>query len=357
MQPTQEVMAVPTREAQVSRAREAYDAALSRGDSVAVVRVAIDSFERLRRRFGDHAAQAAQTALDQHIAEHFSTASLEDASRRESPECRGFVLAGRPLGTLRRELSAFVERVREVPVALAHRGMGITVSVGLGHDQCDVPKHYETLRQVATEGLRVAQGAGGDRSCETDVHRLVHRRLLAAGVIQDAVDLVPAPLPATGTPAASSVESAPTPRICVPEPEVQLPEPPPKSKLPKVADWEKEMAFEAMRSDLDRSLRRKDEDHQREVEVLRRRIDKLNRELDNNESVIARLVQQKRIDPGLASIHRVVQGLCGEDALYEQKKEMLSAVYEANVDIQGQIRAQFGVEGLRARAVAASAQA
>lgn len=355
MQPTQEVMAVPPCEQQDSRARQAYDTALSRGESVAVVRVAIDSFERLRRRFGDHAASAAQSALDQHILEHFGTATAEGPRDQERVEWRSFVVTGRPLATLRRELSAFVERVRRVPVSLPHRGMGITASVGLGHDQCDVPKHFETLRQVATEGLLVAQGAGGDRACETDVHRLVHRRLVASGVVPAEGSPIPAAMPKAVE--VQPQEAPPAPKVSAPGPEAVVSEPLPKSKLPKVADWEKEMAFEAMRSDLDRNLRRKDEDHQREVEVLRRRIDKLNRELDNNESVIAKLVKQKRIDPGLASIHRVVQGLCGEDNLYEQKKEMLSAVYEANLDIQGQIEVQFGVAGLRARAVAASTQA
>ncbi len=43
----------------------------------------------------------------------------------------------------------------------------------------------------------------------------------------------------------------------------------------------------------------------------------------------------KNIDLGVSSIYRTVQGLAGDDELFEQKKEMLEDLFQANLQLQG----------------------
>jgi hypothetical protein len=54
------------------------------------------------------------------------------------------------------------------------------------------------------------------------------------------------------------------------------------------------------------------------------------------------MIQEKSVDPGLASIYRGVQGLDPHARDYAKKKELLAVIYKANVDLLHELRAQGG---------------
>ena len=77
--------------------------------------------------------------------------------------------------------------------------------------------------------------------------------------------------------------------------------------------------------------------HNRQIGVLERRIGKLTVSLEATEGQLARMSNLQEVDTGVASIYREVQGLdTGSDGA-EAKKEMMSAIFQANLDLQEEI--------------------
>jgi hypothetical protein len=56
------------------------------------------------------------------------------------------------------------------------RTLGVSLSVGVAHNQHDGSLSFDTLVSVAEEGLAVADAAGGDRFVETELYQLYERR-------------------------------------------------------------------------------------------------------------------------------------------------------------------------------------
>ena len=61
---------------------------------------------------------------------------------------------------------------------------------------------------------------------------------------------------------------------------------------------------------------------------------KLLQSLEETSEVLRRVSAAKSIDTGLPSLYRVVQGLSNEDENMELKKELMSAIFEANVSLR-----------------------
>jgi hypothetical protein len=80
----------------------------------------------------------------------------------------------------------------------------------------------------------------------------------------------------------------------------------------------------------------------RQVDLLRRRINKLNRSLEASEEALQRLSSQAEEDPGIASIYRTVQGLEMTANHLARKRVMLAEIYRANL----RLREQFTHGGL-----------
>jgi len=76
---------------------------------------------------------------------------------------------------------------------------------------------------------------------------------------------------------------------------------------------------------------------QETVELLERRITKLKELLDTTESELVRIARMKGVEGGVASIYRTVQGLSFEESDYGRKKEMLTLLFEANVQLRKKI--------------------
>lgn len=91
-----------------------------------------------------------------------------------------------------------------------------------------------------------------------------------------------------------------------------------------------------VRLDAERSrvaeARRKE--YQSEVELLNRRLSKLNGTLQQTEKQLQAVMRAKNIDEGIASIYKDVQGLDDADSFFEQKKGLMSSIFEANLKLQ-----------------------
>ncbi len=72
----------------------------------------------------------------------------------------------------------------------------------------------------------------------------------------------------------------------------------------------------------------------RHADVLERRIQKLSELLDATEVELISLARRKGVDPGIASIYRTVQGLRTEEADFARKREILTLIFEANLELK-----------------------
>lgn len=74
--------------------------------------------------------------------------------------------------------------------------------------------------------------------------------------------------------------------------------------------------------------------HDREVDNLRRRIKKLNENLDLTEQRLQAVAAMKNIDTGISSLYREVQGLNLADVQAGRKKELMAEIFKANLKLQ-----------------------
>ena len=70
------------------------------------------------------------------------------------------------------------------------------------------------------------------------------------------------------------------------------------------------------------------------LEVLERRIARLSHNLGLTEEQLQRAMEMKGMDPGVASIYQEVQGLADGTSDTSLKKDMMAAIYEANMELQ-----------------------
>jgi hypothetical protein len=74
--------------------------------------------------------------------------------------------------------------------------------------------------------------------------------------------------------------------------------------------------------------------HTQQIAQLERRVAKLLQSLEETSEVLRRVSAAKAIDSGLPSLYRVVQGLSNEDENMDLKKELMSAIFEANMSLR-----------------------
>lgn len=72
----------------------------------------------------------------------------------------------------------------------------------------------------------------------------------------------------------------------------------------------------------------------REVENMQRRLKKLTESLEQTEHRLREVAALKNIDQGISSIYRTVQGLQESEAQFGKKKDLMSAIFEANLRLQ-----------------------
>jgi hypothetical protein len=81
-------------------------------------------------------------------------------------------------------------------------------------------------------------------------------------------------------------------------------------------------------------------EHQRQIEMLERRIERLSEALGMTEAELQRALANQTLDPGVASIYKSVQGLSPTAVHAELKKALMSKIFEANVELRRQIDTQ-----------------
>ena len=99
------------------------------------------------------------------------------------------------------------------------------------------------------------------------------------------------------------------------------------------------IALGTVQEERDKAVEEKLANHEEEVANYERRIAKLTQSLDRTEEEIRRLAQMKDVESGVASIYRTVQGISGDDESAESKKEMMTAIFEANLALRDQVAA------------------
>lgn len=79
--------------------------------------------------------------------------------------------------------------------------------------------------------------------------------------------------------------------------------------------------------------------HRKEMDILERRLTKLSIELERTEAELARVAARglRSEDSGLASEYSEVQGLAANDSDYERKGALMSAIFEANLELQAKL--------------------
>jgi diguanylate cyclase (GGDEF)-like protein len=213
---------------------------------------------------------------------------------------------------------------RELRFERGGRTQSITLSVGISNNQHPDARNFETLERVAEDGAAVAAAAGGDRYVETELYALHDMQVVQpkAAQIADSVetedyrDRLEELMERDGNleQAASKLAEEIMARAMREVAAAELAAPTSESQgLPDT----KEIGY------------------QREIENLQRRITKLTNSLGITEGEIARLRNSPDdVEAGVASLYRDVQGLNVGDVRAELKKDLMSAIFEANLNFK-----------------------
>jgi diguanylate cyclase (GGDEF)-like protein len=209
--------------------------------------------------------------------------------------------------------------------------LGVSLSIGVAHNQHDGSLSFDTLVRVAEEGLAVADAAGGDRFVETELYQLYERRR------QMEADREKRHAAFTGAaPASSSTQD----------------------RLLELLSGKRQDVGDLKGVDIDTVVRaihslrevgagavaagaagtkggEEDLEAARaQIDLLERRIAKLTHILGLTEEELQRVAAMKGLDLGIASIYRSVQGLAADASQRERKLEMMRVIFEANMDLR-----------------------
>ena len=262
-----------------------------------------------------------------------------------------------------------LDSARRLEFEIGGRSLRVTLSIGLSHNRHKDARSFATLVRVAEEGASVADSAGGNRCVETELYTLFER---GVGGRSDVLD---AAAPASLTPEVGQ-EQKPEPEESPREAGSQEAEPASPADVAQ-AGWERWVrgpkddqlrrrleALVDMEGSLEAAVARMAEEvmggarpggggeavarpqrggdlsedregeYLREIDVLQRRITKLSESLGLTEEVLRRVKQGAKLDTGLASIYRDVQGLNDDEPDAALKRELMSSIFEANMGLQ-----------------------
>jgi len=199
-------------------------------------------------------------------------------------------------------------------------GLPRPVRVGLGIGLARSPGHgellFETLVLVACEGAAVAKHRGGECCVHTMLYEVMQRRAREQALASGKSASAPRPEVEHARPEDRGRRTIPEPRVSSPAEPAQ-----------------------ALREENERAESRS-LPAENEVEILRRRIAKLNRALEASERNLKEVSALKGIDPGIASDYREVQGLSPTAHDHERKQTILGRIFAANLELQQLRRAR-----------------
>lgn len=232
------------------------------------------------------------------------------------------------------------------------RTLRSTLSVGVSYCEPEEKLGYDEFLLAAEEALELAIEAGGDRFVQRG--KILRTELKE---LRDDVDATRIGLQQDRR--SSDTSPAPPPFLAMtPRHQVaydELPEGPLGDKLRRLfeqlgpqseetAQLQREIIeatlaqFQEARQDVlpasGAPLNDQLEERNRQVDLLERRVRKLANLLDLTESELRRVSGLKEVDPGIASIYRSVQGLSGEERDFELKRQLMSEIFKANVELK-----------------------
>ncbi|MEO1698434.1 MAG: diguanylate cyclase [Planctomycetota bacterium] len=231
---------------------------------------------------------------------------------------------------------------RQLGFEVAGRTIRVTLSIGLSHNQDPGATSFGTLERVAEEGVNVADQSGGDRCVQTELYQLYERERVPVSR-QDIEELL-------GRAESMGYRQRLEGLVQGGESLEQAADTVADEIIDRAvgdaqARWERELdEAKAEIARLSGLVRPKGEEeeveaYRSEVGQLHRRIAKLTSSLEATEQEMARLRTLKSVDDGVESIYREVQGLDNGDSRAEIKKELMGAIFQANMDLQGKGKA------------------
>ena len=100
------------------------------------------------------------------------------------------------------------------------------------------------------------------------------------------------------------------------------------------------VAVGALRQERRRGQQAELDRQKKETDLLERRVAKLNKELQNTEAELARVIATKDLETGVGSKYVEVQGLASADNQFERKSELMTALFAANIQLRVKLDSQ-----------------
>jgi len=308
------------------------DRALKHGYPISALVVGLDGFDE-----GHHLPW--RRALMPAIFQELKTVTFQNDVRGLGVWTERFQLAIFPHVTPDRLLvlaNQVLERAAAVRVTGVPEGEKISCSAGIAHNLHPGPLSFETLVEEAETGMGLAQSGGGAKVVQA---REVEREL---DKLRDEVDSQIAEIQQFQSQMFGDVENkeelwgnqllSKVIELFKREPEKS--EGVLRVEKEVIALLKSELAVWRETSTVGQMIER-----QKQIEMLERRVSKLTESLGLTETELKRIAQMKSIDLGVSSIYRTIQGLSGDEGNAEQKKEMLKNIFQANMDLRGQLAA------------------
>ncbi len=231
---------------------------------------------------------------------------------------------------------------RELVFECDGRTLRVSLSIGAAYAGRDGCKTFDELLGVAEKGMEQAGRAGGARFVEwngeevgsdaafADLRKELEERMR---VLRDSLH-VAAPKPASVPTELTLAEKLQDLLVVELAQEDAVAEP---SVAGERGTREAAGPGEDRESALQARIQELIAQHNRQIDVLERRIGKLTCSLEATEGELARMALLREVDPGLSSIYRTVQGLDSGASHALAKKEMMSAIFAANLELQEEI--------------------
>ena len=226
---------------------------------------------------------------------------------------------------------------RELSFESNGRTLRITLSAGLASVTPGREVDFDKFVESAEEGLRFASECGGDRYVRREAAADMIEELRAeleaeARMLREEHVSIAAPIPV--------IEDLPTRSVGDRIRELFRALPDRSEELAKLEEDVVLFAQESVRLAREHAVAEKVGEHAVQVDVLERRVTKLKELLDTTEDELLRVAALKGVDSGIASVYRSVQGLSEDEEDFDRKKEVLTILFEANVELRKKIRGE-----------------
>ena len=223
-----------------------------------------------------------------------------------------------------------IESSRGLHVEWEEHRLPVTLSIGASHNLLLETSTFERYVEMAGRSLAMARQAGGDRyvmwrEAEAEIEDLRGELEASAKRFQQQHDeLLEERASVAGLQEASIIDQIQRVFGSV-------------VRTPDIARLEQEivaLAAKELFEERQKAVQAQVAEHQKQIDLLERRIHKLTEMLGVTEEELGRVMALKGIDPGVASIFRTVQGLSVDDGQAAVKKAMMADIFKANLAIQ-----------------------